>query len=1081
MKRYFHVLFFVFSFTSFFSQAPFWTETFGVGCNQLQSVAGFNGGNGAWNLFFLVGATSGSNEFYVSATENGNPVGTCGSGCGTNQTLHLANSSSAIAFACTTGDCGAAYNAGVASDVRAESPNISTIGQNGITLGFDYMLFGQGATDDGSVYYRVGVGPWTLLANPPKTVCGNAACTATAVCSGFNQGMWSTYTVNLPAACNNQAAIQIGFRWVNNADNIGTDPSFAIDNVNLKVLATFTPNFAITSPQCQGSTITTTCAVTPATTAITGYTWSSSPAGPTFSAPNASVTSITYGTTGTYTISVTASAGGTNVATATQTVVVTATPNIVASTNPATICVGGSATLTAVGGTSYTWNPGGNTGPSVMVNPASTTVYTVTGSNGTCTNIATTTVNVTAGLNLTVTASSPTVCPGSNVTLTASGATNYTWSPSSSLSSANGSPVTATPTISTTYTVLGATGTCTGVTTINIGVSASLPIIVTASPSFTTCPGGSATLTATGAGSSGQYTWTPGTALSATTGSAVVCSPTSNTAYTIIGLDPLTGCTGTTNVSMIIGSPLTVSVSPSTATTCVGAGGVTLSAFGATSFVWSPSTSLSSGFGPVVVATPSTTTTYTVLGSTGTCTGQAVATVSVVSPPTLTVTPTNTTICFGSSYTYTASGAGTNGTYTWTPAFTLSSITGPTVTAQPTITTTYTVFGQSVLGCLTLPRVVTLTVVPIPTATVSLQTNTLGIITNTICGNQSATLSVATSTPPLGMSYTYTWSPTTNIITSPNSASVLAVPGMTPCMSDYLRTYSCTVSYGTLQGCKSTPDTVTMRVINCFPPIASFTTAIKNDTICTKGCVTLLNTSCGGKPQTVKWYSPGGNPDTTSAQIGVICYNVPGDYTVSLAVSNAYGRDSIVKTKYIHVVDTPNTVGLKDTCIRYGQSVQLQGFQALYYTWSPYSSLECPPGSPPGCNPASIPNPIASPSVTTNYVVTGYNSKKCKYNDTLQVCIIEDCGEMFVPNAFSPNDDGVNDKLYVRGKCLANFTFQIFNRWGEKVFETSNQEIGWDGTFNDEPMNTGVFVFRLQGTTINNDPFSMKGNVTLIR
>lgn len=1072
MKRYFYSLFLLFSCYFGFSQAPFWTENFGVGCNQLQSVAGLNTGNGAWNLFFLTAATSGSNEFYVSATENGNPVGSCGTGCGTNRTLHLANSSSATAFACTTGDCGAAYNASVGSDVRAESPAISTLGQNGIILSFDYLLFGQGAIDDGSVYYKVGAGPWTFLVNPPKTSCGNALCTATVAC-GVAQGMWGTFSANLPAACNNQPAIQIGFRWVNNADNIGTDPSYAIDNVNLKVLATFTPNFSLVSPQCQGAVVNATCAVTPATVAITGYTWSSSPAGPTFGTPSASVTSITYPTAGTYTISVIAAANATNQATATQTVVVTATPNIVASTNPATICIGGSATLTAVGGVSYTWNPGGSTGPSVTVNPAATTIYTVIGSNGTCTNVSTTTVNVTAGLTLTVTASSSTVCPGSNVTLTASGATNYTWSPSATLSSANGSPVTATPTVSTVYTVIGATGTCTGSATFNVGVSSSLPILITANPGFVTCPGGSATLTATGAGSSGTYAWSPGTSLSSTTGSAVVSSPTGNTSYTIVGTDPLTGCTGTANINMTIGSPLSVSVSPLSATTCVGSGGVTMNAFCSSpaNYVWSPSSSLNTGFGPVVVATPSTTTTYTVLGSAGTCTGSAVVTISVTPPPTLTVTPTNTTICFGSSYTYSVTGAGTGGTYTWTPAFTLSCFNCPNPVASPTTTTTYTVYGQTALGCLSLPRVVTLTVVPIPTATVSLQTNTLGLVTNTICGNQSATLTVATSTPPLGMSYSYTWTPTTNIVTSSNSATVLAIPGMSVCMNDYLRTYSCTVSYGTLQGCKSTPDTVTMRVINCFPPVASFSTALPNDTICTKGCVSFINTSCGGKPQSVKWYSPGGNPDTTSAPFPVICYNVPGDYTVSIAVTNAYGKDSTVKTKYIHVVDTPNTQGLRDTCIRFGKSVQLYGIQALYYSWSPSASLSC----------SLCPDPIASPTVTTKYVVTGYNSKKCKYNDTLQVCIMDDCGDMYVPNAFSPNLDGVNDVLYVRGKCLANFTFQIFNRWGEKVFETGNQLMGWDGTFNGELMNTGVFVYRLQGTTVSGDSFSMKGNVTLIR
>lgn len=1085
MKRYFYVLFLIFSFTFSFSQAPFWTETFGTGCNQLQLANGAapTGTNGAWAVTYLGGyvPSTGSDEYFISATEAGMGIGNCGNGClGTgpqNQTLHIGNSSSALTLLCTSGDCGSIYNAAIFSDQRVESPVINCTGQNGITLSFDYLENGQGASDDGTVWYKVGAGPWTLLGNPGKTTCGNAACTVTnAACTGFNQGVWGGFTIPLPAACNNQPAVQLGFRWVNNGDNAGTDPSFSIDNVALKVLATFTPNFAITTPQCQGATITTTCAVTPATTAITGYTWSSNPAGPVFGAPNASVTSITYGTVGTFSISVTASAGGTNVATATQTVVVTATPNIVASTNPATICVGGSAALTAVGGVSYTWTPGATLsttlGPTTNANPTSTTIYTVIGSNGTCTNIATTTVNIAPSLNLTVTASSPTVCPGSNVTLTAAGATNYTWSPASSLSSANGSPVTATPTVSTVYTVLGATGTCTGVTTVNVSVTAALPISVSASPGFTTsCPGGSSTLTASGAGTSGQYTWTPATALSATTGSAVVSIPTSPTSYTVLGLDPLTGCTGMANVTVYVGAPLTVSVSPSTATTCVGSGGVTLSAWGASSYAWSPSTGLNTAFGPMVIATPSTNTTYTVLGSTGSCTAQAVVTISVVAAPVLTVTPTNTIICYGSSMNYTASGAGTNGTYTWSPAFTLASITGSTNTASPTVTTTYSIVGQTVLGCLTNTRVITLTVVPVPTATVSLQTNTLGILTNSICGNNTATLSVATSTPPLGMSYTYTWTPTTGLITSANSGTVLAFPTMSVCSSDFLRTYTCVVSYGTLLSCKSKPDTVTMRVVNCFPPVANFTTATVNDTVCTKGCVTFLNTSCGAKPQTVKWYSPGGNPDTTSAAFPVICYNVPGDYTVSLAVTNAFGKDSVVKTKFIHVVDTPNTLGLRDTCIRIGQSVVLYGFQATYYTWSPSTSLSSSAG-------LSV---SATPTVTTNYVVTGYNSKKCKYNDTLTVCVYDDCGSMFVPNAFSPNADGVNDVLYVRGKCLANFTFLIFNRWGERVFETSKQELGWDGTFNGEPMNSGVFVYRLQGTTISNEPFSMKGNITLIR
>lgn len=1014
MKRIFYFLLFVFTFSLSFSQLPFWTEGFGTGCNALTSATGFNSGNGAWNLTYLVAPTSGSNEFYVSATENGNPVNSCGSGCGSNQTLHIANSSSSFVFLCTTGDCGAAYNAATASDVRAESPGISTIGQSNIILGFDYLLMGQGALDDGSVYYKIGAGPWNFLSTPPKTPCGNGACTGTAVCNGANQGWWSTYSVALPATCNNQAGIQVGFRWVNNNDNLGTDPSFAIDNVTLKVLATFTPQFTLPTPICSGGSVNVTATPNPATVALTGYTWSSAPGGPVFGNPNGATTSITFPTAGVYSITILAS-DATGTASTTQTIQVDPTPTVG------------------------------------------------------------------------VTASSTLVCPGTQATLTGSGATTYNWAPGTGLSSTTGAVVTASPSALTNYTVTGTTGVCSNTAVITVSVVPALAITV--SGNFTICPGGSTTLTANGAT---NYTWSPGTGLSATNGAVVTASPISNQNYVIVGQDPVTGCTGTTSASVFIGTPLTISVTPSSGTTCVGAPCISLSASGAAQYTWSPSTGLNTSFGPNVCATPSTSTQYTVFGATGTCTGTAVVNLTVTPPPQLTVTPTNTIICVGQAYTFTATGAGAAGTYTWAPAFTLTNITGYTNTANPTVTTTYTVFGQTSQGCLSVPKVITLTVVPVPTQTVSLTTNTLGIPGNSVCISSSTnnptqtsipilTLTINNSNPPVGMSYNYTWTPgvpmlggatpTTGNIASTIPTTVIAQPTMSVCDVNYLITYTCQMSYANIPSCLSKIDTVTVRLVNCFPPVVSFTTAIQNDTICTKGCVTFLNTSCGGQPMTQNWYTYGGNPDTSSTNFHVTCYNTPGDYTVALAVTNPYGYDSIIKTQYIHVVDTPNTYGVRDTCIRYGQSVQLFGMQASYYTWSPNVALTC----------TACPNPVSSPTVTQSYVLTGYNSKKCKYNDTLTVCVVQDCGEMFVPNAFSPNLDGVNDVLYVYGKCLKNLTFMVFNRWGEKVFETSDQKLGWDGTFNGEIMNTAVFVYRLEGTTFDEKSFSQKGNITLIR
>ncbi len=1170
MKKFYFSFFLSLIISLGYSQTPFWTENFAVGCNQLQLAAGFNSGNGPWVVTPLSGyvSSTGSDEWFVSATEAGMGAGNCGNGClgtgGTNQTLHIGNSSSALTFLCTSGDCGAIYNAAIFSDQRAESPVINCTGQNNFFLRFNYLENGQGALDDGDVWYSIAAGPWALLGNPAKTTCGTAVGCAVTPCTGFTQGIWTTYTINMPAAAFNQANVRVGFRWKNNGDNVGTDPSYALDDIQLLTPPTFTPTFVLASPACSGNTATLTAGT--GTVACTGFTWTSNPAGVTITSPNASVTPISYPAAGTFTITLTATSGGTNTGSTTHTVLVNASPTVTALSNPVSVCVGQSATITAAGATTYTWSPGASlntiNGAVVIATPPANTTYTILGTTGACTGSTTILLTTTPPLTLNIAASTPTVCAGGSATLTIGGATTYSWSPGASLNTTNGPQVVASPIVGTTYTVVGQTGTCLSSTVITIGMGSNLNLVITptapsvclgggvsisvtgatnytwtpgatlnttsgatviasppvattytvfgqsgtcngfgvinvtmgpplpigigASLSPTICPGGSCTLTANGGTS---YTWSPATGLSTTgPGGVTVASPTINTLYTVVGSNT-TGCIGTNSINVVIGPPLTVTVTPSTATTCVGGAPVNLTATGATNYVWSPSGTLTSPFGPNVVASPSTTTQYTVLGSTGTCTGLAVATITVIPPPTITVTPTYTTICLGTCYTYTASGTGTN-SYTWSPCFTLNSCNGSTVSACPATTTNYTIIGQTALGCLSLPITFTCEVVPIPTATPALQTNTLGVATNSICAKFPNTLTLTASTsaaPNLTTSITYTWVPIGPpgglIGGANNSATVFGTPTISACSPNAKVTYSLFVSYNILPGCKSVGDTVTARLVNCYPPIATFTTAAKNDTTCTNSCITLINTTCGGQPQIVHWYAPGGKPDTSTAQFPVICYNIPGTYTVAMAVSNPYGYDSLIKKNYIVVVDTPNTKAGKDTCIRFGSCIQLHGTQANYFSWSPSNGLSCTSCSNTGCTNCQIncPSPYASPTVTTKYVVTGYNSKKCSYKDTIEVCVIFDCGEMFVPNAFSPNKDGHNDVLYVRGKCLSNFIFQIFNRWGEKVFESNRQDLGWDGNYNDEPMNTGVFVFRLEGTTVDNQPFSMKGNITLIR
>jgi hypothetical protein len=221
--------------------------------------------------------------------------------------------------------------------------------------------------------------------------------------------------------------------------------------------------------------------------------------------------------------------------------------------------------------------------------------------------------------SLTVTPTSTAICSGHSSTLTVSGATAYSWTPSSGLSVTTGTNVVATPTASTTYTVTGTTGGCSNTATIAVTVNA-LPTL-TVSPSTTVCAGTASTLTVSGAST---YVWSPGTGLSTTTGSTTSASPSSSTNYTVTGTNS-SGCVNTKTVSVTVNPLPTVTVNSDT---IYGSLSGTLTAHGATTYSWTPSTGLSITTGSVVVATPTVTTIYTVTGTTNSCSSIATTTVT---------------------------------------------------------------------------------------------------------------------------------------------------------------------------------------------------------------------------------------------------------------------------------------------------------------------------------------------------------------------------------------------------------------------------------------------------------------------
>lgn len=142
----------------------------------------------------------------------------------------------------------------------------------------------------------------------------------------------------------------------------------------------------------------------------------------------------------------------------------------------------------------------------------------------------------------------------------------------------------------------------------------------------------------------------------------------------------------------------------------------------------------------------------------------------------------------------------------------------------------------------------------------------------------------------------------------------------------------------------------------------------------------------------------------------------------------------------------------------------------LTYQWSPIETLTC----------SNCLNPTAAPQQTTTYVLTVSDANGCSAQDSLTISVIT-VRDVFVPNAFTPNDDDNNDKLLVYGSEMSTFTLQIFDRWGAKMFETSNPDEGWDGTFNRSPVNAGTYVYVLDVTFVDGQKELYRGSVTLIR
>ena len=154
----------------------------------------------------------------------------------------------------------------------------------------------------------------------------------------------------------------------------------------------------------------------------------------------------------------------------------------------------------------------------------------------------------------------------------------------------------------------------------------------------------------------------------------------------------------------------------------------------------------------------------------------------------------------------------------------------------------------------------------------------------------------------------------------------------------------------------------------------------------------------------------------------------------------------------------------------FGSSYQLNATGGISYSWYPSTGLDD----------ATIANPIASPSQTTTYTVTINDASGCTSLRQVTVTVLHD-NDYFVPSAFSPNGDKINDYLFVRGNNFFGVRLTVYDRWGERLFETNNQLIGWDGTFKGEELNPGVYTYVVTINYNDKESVTKSGTITLVR
>jgi gliding motility-associated-like protein len=192
----------------------------------------------------------------------------------------------------------------------------------------------------------------------------------------------------------------------------------------------------------------------------------------------------------------------------------------------------------------------------------------------------------------------------------------------------------------------------------------------------------------------------------------------------------------------------------------------------------------------------------------------------------------------------------------------------------------------------------------------------------------------------------------------------------------------------------------------------------------------------------------------------------PGDTSYYVTVTSgctdtARWNLNIINTKPLHVCC--------DTTMQAGDTANIGAWGEKSYVWSPPDNLSC----------ATCANSMAYPRQTTTYTCTAVDSNGCVFKDTLTIHI-ENCPDVFIPKAFTPNANGLNDYFYPQGRCLESYSMYIFDRWGNLIYK-SPSGVPWDGRVGGKKVMEDTYVYQIIATTWDGNTRTIIGAVTVLK